>query len=131
MRPKLRLVIAILACGLMVAAAFAIGDSIGQRSMLSATSMQLDNIQTTLAFNRLIDERQLKSLMARGCIEQAAKAIDVAEDKDMELLAGFVNGKISPWAIKYISDRDPTLVNELKTFKSKYGRSWSEMECKN
>jgi hypothetical protein len=131
MNSKQRIMVVVLVCGFAVAAAFAIGKSLGQRSMLAAMNVQLDSVQATLAFNRLLDERQLKSLLARGCIEQVAKAIDVAEDKDMELLAGFFNGKIDASAKKYVLDRDPNLVNELKTFKSKYGRSWSEMECKN
>ena len=61
---------------------------------------------------------------------QVTKAIDVAEDEDMELLAEFFKGKLDAATIKYVADRDSILVEQLKTFKSKYGKGWSEEECK-
>lgn len=103
----------------------------GQRSMLGAMSLQLTSVQADLAFNRLIDERHWKTLLANGCEAQATKAIDVSEDQDMELLAEFfLKGKVDAAAIKYVTDRDPTLIAQLKSFKSKYGQGWSEEECK-
>ena len=83
--------------------AFAIGESMGQRSMLKGMSVQLDSVQTKLAFNRLLDERHWKDVLAKGCATQAAKALDVAEDKDMELLAEFFNGKLDASAIKCVT----------------------------
>jgi putative effector of murein hydrolase len=131
MTSKRTIAASLLTGAIAVAIAFAIGESMGQRSMLAGINAQLDSVQASLIFNRLLDARKLKSLLAKGCIEQAAQAVDVAEDKDMELLAGFVNGKLDASTTKYISDRNPNLLDELKTFKSKYGRSWSETECKN
>jgi hypothetical protein len=120
----------LIACVILAAAAFAAGESMGQRKILSAMNVQLDSVQTSLAFNRLVEERAWKSLLTRGCVDQAVKAIDVAEDMELELLAGFFNGTLDASAIKYVSDRDPLLIGQLKTFKSKYGRSWLEEECK-
>ena len=120
----------IIGCVVTAAIAFAIGDSVGQRTMLKGINVQLDSVQASLALNRLLDERHWKELLAKGCDAQAARALDVAEDKDMELLAGFLKGKLDADTIKYVSDRDPGLVEQLKTFHSKYGRSWSEGECK-
>lgn len=120
----------VFSCVVVAAIAFAIGESMGQRSMLKGMSVQLDSVQTTLAFNRLLDERHWKDLLAKGCTAQVAKALDVAEDKDMELLAEFFNGKLDASAIKYVTDRDSALAEQLKSYKSKYGRSWSEEECK-
>jgi hypothetical protein len=82
-----------------------------------------------LAFNRLQDERRWKSLPRNGCLRQATKSIDVAQDKDAELLAHFLRGNLDKGIVKYINDRDPALIGELKTFKSKYGSSWSEENC--
>ena len=120
----------LIACGAMVAIAFVVGESMGQRKMLSVMSVQLASVQTSLAFNRLANEREWTTLLARGCNAQAAKALDIAEDKDMELLAGLFNEKPDAAAIKYVSDRDPLLLGQLKAFKSKYGSSWSVDECK-
>ena len=117
-------------CIVLAAAAFAVGESMGQRSMLGAMSVQLNSAQTNLAFNRLLDERHWKSLLAKDCVVQVTKAIDVAEDEDMELLAEFFKGKLDAATIKDVTDRDSILVEQLKTFKSKYGKGWSEEECK-
>ena len=48
--------------------------------------------------------------------------------KDTELLAGFMRGKLDKGIVEYI-DRNPALLAELKTFKSKYGNSWTEEAC--
>jgi hypothetical protein len=119
----------IVGCVVAAAIAFVVGDSVGQRTMLKGMRVQLDGTQASLAFNRLLDERHWKELLEKGCVAQAAKALDVAEDKDMELLAGFIRGKLDDAAIKYISDRDPGLIEQLKLFKSKYGSTWSEEAC--
>jgi hypothetical protein len=78
---------ATLVIALALVASFAIGDSVGQRTMLSVASRQLNGVQAMLAFNHLLDGRQLKSLLAEDCIAQAASAIDIAVDKDTETLA--------------------------------------------
>jgi hypothetical protein len=120
----------IIGCSVAAAVFFAIGDSVGQRAMLKGMNVQLDSTQASLAFNRLLDERHWNDLLAKGCVAQAKQALDVAIDKDTELLAGFFKDGLDVAAMKYISDRDPALVEQLKTFKSKYGQSWSEDECK-
>ena len=123
-------VILTIVTGVSIAVAFLVGDSVGQRSMLSVMRTQLDSIQGVMAFNRLLDERKLQMLLARGCVTQSSYVVDVAQDKDMELLSGFfMHGQLDAPAIKYIADRDPKLLGELKTFKSKYGNSWAEPEC--
>jgi hypothetical protein len=99
--------------------------------MLKHASRELDSVQASLAFNRILDERRWLEMLAKGCTTPVAKALDVALDKEMELLAGYVaNARLDADAIRYISERDPTLLAEVKSFKSKYGRSWSEESCK-
>ena len=124
----------ILGCLLIGVASFFVGDSFGQRAMLRAFSpeyaRQYNGVQAVLAFNRLGDERHWEYLLENGCIAQAKKAIDVAQDKDTELLAEFYRGSLDQSTLKYIRDRDPTLESRLKTFKSKYGNSWTEDACK-
>jgi hypothetical protein len=130
--PRLRITLLAVAAGIVVVAAFLVGESLGQRSMLAVASVELDSIQATLAFNRLLGERRVASLLAKGCVVQAANVIDIARDKDMELLSNYLSeGRLDRSAIKYISDRDPGVLGELTTFKSKYGRAWTEMECNN
>lgn len=110
--------------------AFALGESMGQRAMLSVISMQLTSTQASLAFNRLLDDRRFRELLAKGCVRQATNAIDVSEDEDMALLADFSRKGIDESAKKYIADRAPQLLEQLKTFKSKYQQGYVEEECK-
>ena len=114
----------------LIAGAFVVGASFGQRTMLSRATPELNGVQAMLAFNRIQDERHLQSLLSHGCTDQAADFIDYTKDKDMELLSGFMKGKIDSDTVKYVSDRDPRLIGELKNFKSKYGSSWMESPCK-
>jgi len=110
---------------------FAVGNSVGQRTMLSALTTQLNGVQAMLTFNHLLEDREMQSLLARGCVQQAALRIDIANDKDMESLSGFFRRKLDPSARAYVLQRDPGLIDDMKTFTSKYGSSWSVPECKN
>jgi len=115
---------------LVAGAAFAVGNGWGQRAMLERLNIELNGVQTSLALNRLLDDRHWKELLEKGCIEQATKALDTAEDKDLELLSALFKKPLDSAAIKYVSDRDPKLIEQLKTFRSKYGQQWPEEECK-
>jgi hypothetical protein len=114
----------------LIAGAFAFGTSFGQRTMLARATLELNGVQAMLAFNRIQDERHLQSLLLHGCTDQAVDFVDYTKDKDMELLSGFLRGQIDAEARKYVTDRDANLVEELRTFKSKYGTSWMEKTCK-
>ena len=114
---------------ILIGAAFAVGSNFGQRLMLTRTTPELNGVQAMLAFNRIQDERHLQSLISRGCTDQAVAFLDYSEDKDMQLLSGFLNGKIDAGTLKYVRDRDSNLVDTLKTFKSKYESSWFEKAC--
>jgi len=100
----------------------------GMRSNLHELAIVLDDTQAELAFNRLLEERKLESLLSKGCTAAALEKTRISIDQDMTLLASF-EGKLSPGAAKYINDREPTLLSALKEFKSKYGNSWTEPEC--
>jgi hypothetical protein len=115
---------------LAIAISFAVGDSMGQRAMLSAARVGLDGVQASLTYNRLDDERKLKSWLVKGCVQQAQSELDFQVDQDTRLLAEFFKGKLDPSYRKYVSDRDPGLVASLSAFKSKYGVRWEEPECK-
>jgi hypothetical protein len=115
---------------LLIGGAFAAGTSFGQRTMLARATPELNGVQAMLAFNRIQDESHLQSLLSQGCTDQAAAFLDYTKNKDMELLSGLLKGKIDADTRKYVSDRDANLVEELRTFKSKYGTSWMEKACK-
>jgi hypothetical protein len=119
----------ILAFILIGALSFGLGVVEGRRAGLSVVRVNVDSVQAMLAFNRLSDERHWEDLLANGCVDQAKKALDVAQDQDTKLLSEFMDGKIDQSTIKYINDRDGKLLGQLKYFRSKYGNSWDEDPC--
>lgn len=126
--------ILLIVIGYVVAAGIllVIGLYVGERWTIVALSHELDGTQAMLTFNRLIDERRVQSLLSEGCTHAAQKQIDIDEDKGTELLAEIFNDrKLPTWTRKYVSDRDPNLVSTLATFKSKYGSTWEQPDCKN
>jgi hypothetical protein len=105
------------------------GWALGRHSMRVAATQDLRSIQAILAYNRIDEERRLARLIARGCISQAAEEIDFSSDKDQELLAHYLQEGVTAHAEKYISDRDPQLLGQLRSFKSKYGNVRAEKAC--
>jgi hypothetical protein len=120
---------AALICAIVGALAFVVGVRVGQKSMFAVINVQLNDTQAELALNRLDDERHWKELLSKGCVAQTAKSIDIAEDMDMRLLAEFIHGEIDAPTLKYISVHDPGFIQQLNTFKSKYGGGWFEGSC--
>jgi hypothetical protein len=116
----------ILFCGLVGTGllGFAIGTSVGERTMLSVSNVQLEGVQAMLNFNHLDEERRLQSLLAKGCVDASSKEVDIQINLDKEVIADLLRRATDSDAIKYISDRDPKLIDELKSFKNKYGKSW-------
>jgi hypothetical protein len=115
---------------ILLVCAFLIGEKLGQRAMLRRATVELNGVQAMLAFNRVQDERHVQELMSQGCTAQAEEFIGYTNDKNMELLSGFVQGRIDSGTLKYIADRDSRILVELKTFKSRYGNAWMEKPCK-
>ena len=115
----------------LVLLSFVIGESIGQRSMRRPFSIQLDGVQAMLLIDRIVEERKIKSLLARGCASEAMTVVDINENSDLKLLAEFVNGKLDHPTLAYITRQDPNILEELGTFKSKYGSTWQEPDCRN
>jgi len=115
----------------VVAAAlsFVIGDSFGQRSMLRQAHVQVEGIQAMLLVDRIVEERKIKSLLMRGCTKEAITAVDINENSDLKLLASYLAKELDQGTIDYINHHDPNMLNELKTFKSKYGDKWPVVEC--
>jgi hypothetical protein len=125
--PKL---ILILATGAALVLGFLAGTISERRISFGWHRVQLNNVQAMLAFNHLQGDRELKTFLAKGCISPAIELVDIAEDKETELIAGFyVSRQIDGSTLKYMSSRDPEIVEKLKAFKSKYGSSWRNPEC--
>jgi hypothetical protein len=79
--------------------------------------------------NRIIEERRIKSLLARGCGNKAIGEITNNENLDLKTLSGFVDSNLDEPTVEYINNLDPTLLDELKTFDGKFVNTWSGTEC--
>ena len=108
---------------------FGIGESVGQRSMLRPLRIQVDGIQAMLLVDRIVEERRIKSLLARGCTTKAMGEVTNNENADLRTLSRFADGKLDQPTIEYISNQDPNLLNELKTLNGAYVDHWSAVEC--
>jgi len=106
-----------------------LGIGFGMRSNVHHVAIEIDNTQAMLAFNRLLEERKLASLLSKGCVAAASEETNIRIDQETKLLASLFKGRLSPWVSKYVDDRDPHLLKTLDNFKSKYGDSWKEPEC--
>lgn len=127
---KMKKAIILITFVMAIIASLLIGQRLGERKAMENAAIEVDGIQVDLIFNRILSEKKMQSMLSKGCITETQNALGINLDQDTKLLAEFFKGKLTPDAIKYVSDRDPELVSSLRTFKSKYGSSWTEMECK-
>ena len=130
MRSKTKLSFIVMGSVIFTAVVFWIGMVIGTRLGSGKLENELNSTQAMLAFNRVLDERKLELLLSKGCVTQALAKTDIAIDQNTKLLATLFKGRLSPWVSKYISDRDPNFLSTLDGFRSKYGDSWTEKECR-
>jgi hypothetical protein len=75
---------------------FGVGVSLGQRQIFRAFGVQLRGVQATLRFDRIVQERELKSLLTRGCVTEAIGEVSNNELADRKTLSGFVHEKLDP-----------------------------------
>jgi hypothetical protein len=103
---------------------FGIGVKLGQGRSFSALSVQLRDIQATLLFDRIVEEREIKLLLARGCVTEAIGAISNDELADRKTLSDFVHEKLDRDTIAYINKRDSNILNELDSPTGSFTNIW-------
>ena len=92
-------------------------------------SKALYETQAMLWFNHLLQFREIEANQAKGCSAEALEATRIAIDQEMRWLSEFHKENADSSLNKYISDRDPKLLSQLESFKSKYGGSWTVPQC--
>jgi hypothetical protein len=123
-----KIALAILAVVSLVAS-FAAGGHLTRRHIMGELDEALYETQAMLWFNHLGDYKEIESDLLRGCHREALEKTRIAIDQEMRLLAEFHAKHPSSSLNKYISDRDPKLLEQLREFKSKYGNSWKVPKC--
>lgn len=74
--------------------------------------------------NRIVEERELKSLLARGCAADAMTAIANKENADLKMLKEFVDGGLDRPTIESLVKQDPHILEELVTSENTYINPW-------
>lgn len=115
----------ITAVTLLVAIVLFVGGVIlGQRLVFRAFAVQLRGVQAKLLFDRIVQERQVKALLARDCVNVAIGEISNSELTDRKTLAAFVNEKLDRDTLAYITKRDPHILNELDSPAGSFTNTW-------
>ena len=112
---------------LVLVAAFA--SSSAMKNQMVGVGVELDKTQAMLAFNHMARYRELESDLTKGCYSEALEKAKISKDQELSLLASLFKEHPDTSFSQYVSDRDPALVEQLKTFKSAYGNSWKEPQC--
>lgn len=103
--------------------------NLSKRSQWAAFEVELNKNQAMLAFNHMGRYEEIENDLAKGCYSEALEKAKISKDQELSLLAYFLKDHPSTWLSKYVTDRDPALIERLKTFKSSYGSSWKEPQC--
>jgi hypothetical protein len=99
------------------------------KDQLAGFNVGLQETQAMLWFNHLIQFREIESDLSKGCSPEALEKSRIAIDGELRLLSEFHKEYPNSSLNKYISDRDPKLLSQLESYKSKYGNSWTVPQC--
>jgi hypothetical protein len=100
------------------------------KNQLAGFRVGLAETQAMLSFNYLRRYGEIENDLARGCIIEALAKVKISKAQETSLLASFLKEHPDTSLNKYVDDRDPGLVERLVNYKSPYGNTWSEPECK-
>ena len=113
---------------LLASVLFGVGVILGQRLMFRAFAIQLRGVQATMLFDRIVQEREIKTLLARGCVNVAIGEISNNELADRKTLSAFVNEKLDRDTIAYINKRDSNILSEPDSPTGSFTNSWPGCE---
>ena len=107
-----------------------VASSFALRHQLLGINAELQETQAMLWFNHLLQFREIESDLSKGCLPEGLEKTRIAIDGELRLLSEFHKEYPASSINKYISDRDPKLLGQLESYKSKYGNSWTVPQCK-
>ena len=107
-----------------------VASSFALKHQMSGINAELQKTQAMLWFNHLLQFREIESDLSKGCLPEGLEKTRIAIDYELHLLSEFHKEYPDSSLNKYISDRDPKLLGQLESYKSKYGNSWTVPQCK-
>ena len=126
---KVKLVLIGIGIVAYTATIYVISTHISMKYLSRKLVTELNTNQAMFEFDRILEGREFKELLSKGCVAEAMATVDMSIDMNTQLLADQFKEGLTPSGIKYISDRDPNFLHTLDDFKSKYGNIWTKKTC--
>ena len=98
-------------------------------NQFAAFGVKLDEVQAEFALNHMERYSALESDLSKGCYKEAQEKAKISKTQELSLIAGFLKNHPDSSISELINNRDPKLLEQLKSFKSPYGDSWNEPKC--
>ena len=113
-----------------VVASFGLGANLALRNNWAAVEAQLEKMQSELALRHLLRYSELEGNLERGCKAAVIEKLKISVALESSLIASTLERQQTSDLSQYIAKRSPGLETKLAGYKSPYGSSWKEPECK-
>ena len=114
---------------IMAVGSFALGVHRGRSFSEQVASETLNLVQAELSVNHLHRYRELEADLARGCTTEALEKLRIRVNTETLELASLYRQSKLALIKEMLEHRDPVLLKQLPSFKSKYGNAWKEPAC--
>lgn len=111
-----------------VAGAYVAGIQIGRGQAKEAYGQVLASVQADLGLTKLLRLRELEGELSRGCTKEVLAKLRFDIDSQLYVLASLYEDHKGTWVMDDLAKRDPTILDQLKTFKRQQD-FWTEPKC--
>jgi hypothetical protein len=113
-----------------VVAAFGIGANLALRNNSSAFESQLEKMQGELALRHLLRYSELERNLEKGCKDAVLEKLKISVALESTLLGSMLDHQKTSDLSQHIAKQSPGMETKLAGYKSPFGNSWREPECK-
>ncbi len=113
-----------------VVVAFGMGANLALRNNSAAFEGQLEKMQGELALRHLLRYSELERNLDRGCKAAVLEKLKISVALESAVLASALEHQKTKDLSQYIAQQSPGLEVKLAGYRSPFGNSWKEPECK-
>ncbi len=113
-----------------VVVAFGMGSNLALRNNSAAFEGQLEKMQGELALRHLLRYSELERNLDRGCKAAVLEKLKISVALESAVLASALEHQKTKDLSQYIAQQSPGLEVKLAGYRSPFGNSWKEPECK-
>ncbi len=128
MQKTLRPILVVMSIVVLVIVAYALG-AMSQYKRNQSIEHEMTAVQAMLSFNHLLRFRELEADLTKGCTNEALAKVHFSVAQEMLLLSSFYQRHNDPEFNKYVTDRDPALLAQLKAYAGPDTQAWKEPKC--